>query len=65
MKDLEELILKYLESRPADWTWIKGTEVFTRDKTIELFKKSEEFRKRIVEEVLKLATDLFLRQGET
>jgi N-acetylneuraminic acid mutarotase len=65
LKELEKIILSYLESRPPDFKWVKGFEVYDKQKTIELFKKSEEFRKYIIEQVLKLATDLFIRgKGE-
>jgi len=60
MNKLEKAILSYLESRPDDWKWIRGREVFSKQKTILLFKRDKKFRSLIVGEVVKLATDLFI-----
>jgi signal transduction histidine kinase len=64
VNDLEKTILKYLESRDDGWTWMRGTQVYTKEKTIELFKKDKKFRKTIIEQAHLLAIDLFIRGAE-
>jgi hypothetical protein len=59
--DLEKTILKYLETRPADWKWGTATQTFSRDETIERFKKDKKFRKFIIERAHILAVELFLK----
>jgi hypothetical protein len=61
MDELEEAILKYLESRPKNWKWSTSTKVFTKEETIERFKKDEKFRKFIVERAHLLALEIFLK----
>ena len=64
MEEIERVVLKYLMDRPPDFKWVFGTQVFDKKATIERFKKDAEFRKMIVENVIKLAVDLFTRQSE-
>jgi hypothetical protein len=61
MDDLEKTILKYLESRPPDWKWGTATQMFSRDETIERFKKDKKFRKFVIERAHILAVELFLK----
>jgi hypothetical protein len=65
MDNLEKTILKYLESRPDNsWKWVRGTQVFDKQTTIEKFKKDKKFRKMIVEQAHLLAIDLFQKGAE-
>jgi hypothetical protein len=61
MDELEKAILEYLESRPPNWKWGTGTQIFSRDETIERFKKDKKFRKFIIERAHILAVELFLK----
>ncbi len=64
MDEIESVVLKYLESRDNGWKWIKGAKVYTKEETVKLFKKDKKFRKLIVEEVYKLAVDIFMRSSK-
>jgi len=64
MDELEKAILEYLESRPPNWKWGTGTQMFSRDETIERFKKDKKFRKFIIERAHILAVELFMK-GKT
>ncbi len=64
MDDLEKTILKYLESRPPDWKWGTATQMFSKEETIERFKKDKKFRKFIVERAHLLAVELFMKASE-
>lgn len=64
MDDLEKAILKYLETRPPDWKWGTATQTFSRDETIERFKKDKKFRKFVIERAHILAVELFMRSAE-
>jgi hypothetical protein len=59
--ELEKAILEYLMSRPPDWKWGTGTQMFSRDETIERFKKDKRFRKFIIERAHILAVELFMK----
>jgi hypothetical protein len=61
MDDLEKSILAFLQSRPPDWKWGTATQMFSRDETIERFKKDKKFRKFIIERAHILAVELFLK----
>jgi len=61
MDELEKAILEYLESRPPNWKWGTGTQMFSRDETIERFKKDKKFRKFIIERAHILAVELFMK----
>jgi hypothetical protein len=61
MDDLEKSILRYLESRPPSWKWGTATQMFSRDETIERFKKDKKFRKFIKERAHILAVELFMK----
>ena len=61
MNGLEKTILVYLKERSSSWMWMNGVQMFSKEKTIRLFKKDRKFRKMITEEVHKLAVDLFVR----
>ena len=58
-RELERVVLRYLETRNNGWTWVLGNKVYTKEETIKLFKKNKRFRKMIMEQILKLAIDLF------
>jgi len=62
MNDIEKAVLKYLESRDDNgWKWVFGSRVMTKKETIEKFKKDGKFRRLIVEQVVALATDMFMK----
>jgi len=61
MDELEEAVLKYLTSRPPDWKWGTATQTFSKEETIERFKKDKKFRKFIIERAHILAIELFLK----
>ena len=66
MNDIERAILKWLESRDDSWCWFLGKEKLDKKATIERFKKDKAFRKLIVEQVVKVAVEMFeshLRSG--
>jgi hypothetical protein len=62
--ELEKAILRFLESRPPDWKWGTSSKVYSRDETIERFKKDKRFRKLIIERAHILAIELFSRESE-
>jgi len=64
MNNLEKTILQYLETRNDGWTWVMGTKVYSKEATIEKFKKDKRFRKLIVEQAHLLAIDLFQKGSE-
>jgi len=64
MNNLEKTILQYLETRNDGWTWVMGTKVYSKEATIEKFKKDKRFRKFIVEQAHLLAIDLFQKGSE-
>ena len=64
MDDLEKSILKFLESRPEGWKWGTATQMFTKEETIERFKKDKKFRKFIIERAHILAVEMFSRASE-
>lgn len=59
MNDLEKIILKWLESRDDGWHWFFGDRRLDKRATIEKFKKDKAFRKLIVEQVYKVAIEMF------
>jgi len=64
MKSVEKAVLKYLKTREEDWKWVMGGKVYTKQETITLFMKDKNFRQMICEEVVKLATHLFITAAE-
>lgn len=64
MDEIERVVLDYLKRRPPDFKWVMGREILDKKTTIERFKKDEKFRRFIVENVIKLAVDLFIREAE-
>ncbi|RLI08214.1 hypothetical protein DRO24_01645 [Candidatus Bathyarchaeota archaeon] len=64
MDSIEKAILQYLMTRPDDFRWVMGSQVFDKQTTIRMFKRNKKFRKFIVENVVALATDLLLRGAE-
>jgi hypothetical protein len=61
LDDVEKAVLAYLVSRPPDWKWGTATQMFSRDETIERFRKDKKFRKFIIERAHILAVELFLK----
>jgi hypothetical protein len=59
MNNLEKTMLKWLEAREPSWCWFFGKERYDKQKTIEKFKKDEQFRKLITEQVEKVAVEIF------
>jgi hypothetical protein len=59
MDSLEKTILKWLEARDPSWIWFFGREKLDKNITIEKFKKDKQFRKLIVEQVQKVAVEMF------
>jgi hypothetical protein len=51
-------------SRPPDWKWGTATQMFSRDETIERFKKDRRFRKFIIERAHILAVELFMKAAD-
>jgi hypothetical protein len=64
MDDLEKSILAFLQSRPPDWKWGTATQMFSKEETIERFKKDKKFRKFIVERAHILAIEMFSKAAE-
>jgi len=59
VNEIERAVLKWLESRNDKWCWFLGRERFDKKTTIERFKKDKAFRRMIVEQVVKLACEMF------
>ena len=64
MNEIERVVLRWLESRSDDWRWFLGRERLDKKATIERFKKDKAFRRMIVEQVVKLACEMFERHKE-
>jgi hypothetical protein len=67
MSRLEKVILEWLESRSDDWFWFFGGVKYDKKATIEKFKKDKRFRKFIVEQVERVAVEMFeshMRKGK-
>jgi len=58
-KQLQEAILRYLEARPPDWKWFMGRNTFSRDETIQRFKKDQKFRILVLRSALLKAINDF------
>lgn len=61
-EEIEKTVLEYLESLPKDFKWVYGRQVFQKDVLVSRFKTDIEFRKFVIKEVMKTATDLFVRK---
>ena len=62
IREVEQVVLEYLKTRHNGWKWIYRGKVFTRDETINLFEKDPNFRKFLIEEILKTTVDIISRE---
>jgi len=59
MNDIENVVMKWLEARDNGWVWFFGGQKLTKEETIKKFKKDKNFRKLVVEQVTKVAVEMF------
>lgn len=56
---IESIIEDYLKKQDPKWGFFFGGTWMSRDEVLKKFRKDKQFRKTVVQQVLKLATELF------
>jgi hypothetical protein len=59
MNSIERVVMKWLEARDDGWFWFFGGTKYDKKATLEKFKKDKQFRRLIVEQVEKVAIEMF------
>jgi len=59
-EEIYRVVKKYLEGRDEKWRFILGGRVYDKHSLIERMERDREFRRYIIEEVIKTAVDLLL-----
>jgi len=59
-EEIYQIVKEYIKTRDDNWRFIFGTQMFDKYSLIEKMEKDVEFRKFIIEEVVKTAFDLLL-----
>ncbi|MHA1263175.1 MAG: hypothetical protein ACTSSA_14010 [Candidatus Freyarchaeota archaeon] len=59
--EIYRTVVEYLESRGNNWHFVFGSKVMSAKDIIKEMEKNKDFRKLILDEVVKTAVDMFQR----
>lgn len=60
-EEIYRVVVDYIKSRNDRWKFIFGREVYDKKRLLKKMEEDEEFRKFIIEEIVKTAVDIFMR----
>lgn len=61
-EEVYRVVVEYIKSRNDKWRFVFGREVYDKKKLLKRMEEDEEFRKFIIQEVIKTAVDMFTKK---
>jgi len=57
-----KVVVEYIKSQNSKWRFVFGNKVYDKDELLKKMQEDKEFREFIIDEVIKTAVDLFIRE---